>query len=256
MNVIEKIQKYRHQAHWGREYLSHSEHILGDQMTHMESTKLPYRFDVINYTIDYLNKSDLKYLEIGVRNPEDNFNKINASIKYSVDPGVEFINNPVDFKLTSDDFFKAIKNAEILDLNVKFDVIFIDGLHLADQVKRDIENSITYLSDNGFIFLHDCNPPTEYHARENFDYDLSPAKKSWNGTTWKSFIEFRKRSDYYSCCIDSDWGIGVITKSVNLGNSNQVENPFYEYFILNQHREECLNLISFQKFKDILLLSK
>ena len=31
----------------------------------------------------------------------------------------------------------------------KFDLIFIDGLHHADQVKRDFENSLRCLNDNG-----------------------------------------------------------------------------------------------------------
>lgn len=34
--------------------------------------------------------------------------------------------------MTSDDFFIKLENNEILD-NIKFDVIFIDGLHLAEQ---------------------------------------------------------------------------------------------------------------------------
>mgnify|MGYP003381534756 CR=1 FL=1 len=33
--------------------------------------------------------------------------------KYSVDPGVEFKENPVDFKMTSDDFFQKITNGTI-----------------------------------------------------------------------------------------------------------------------------------------------
>ena len=35
-----------------------------------------------------------------------------------------------NMKITSDDFFKQNKN--------KYDCVFIDGLHIYDQVKRDI----------------------------------------------------------------------------------------------------------------------
>ena len=45
------------------------------------------------------------YLEISVRNPNHNFNQIKANKKYSVDPGLEFKKNPVDFKMTGDEFF-------------------------------------------------------------------------------------------------------------------------------------------------------
>jgi Methyltransferase domain len=118
-----------------------------------------------------------------VRNPESNFNGIKATKKYSVDPGVEFKENPVDFGITSDEFFKKLSTNEILSNEIRFHVIFIDGLHLAAQVDRDIQNALDYITKDGFIVLHDCNPPTEWHARESFDYNSSPAEKKWNGTT-------------------------------------------------------------------------
>ena len=59
-----------------------------------------------------------------------NFNKIKATKKYSVDPGIEFKENPVDFKMTSDVFLKLSTN-QVLSNDIEFDVIFIDGLHLA-----------------------------------------------------------------------------------------------------------------------------
>ena len=100
--------------------------------------------------------------------------------------------------------------------------------------------------------MHDCNPPTEFHASENYDYVLSPAKTLWNGTTWKAFAKIRKRSDLYSCCIDTDWGIGIISKMKNLGNPSKVSNEFYEYNIMDKNRKETLNLISFEEFKKLL----
>src|SRR5690606_27460848 len=104
-----------------------------------------------------------RYLEIGVRNPQANFDKIRASEKYGVDPGIEFEDNPVNFKMTSDAFFAQLSAGECLSPEIRFDVIFIDGLHTADQVERDIRNSLRYLADTGFVVAHDCNPPTEYH---------------------------------------------------------------------------------------------
>lgn len=154
--------------------------------------------------------------------------------------------------MTSDDFFKQIKNGSILSEDIKFDVIFIDGLHLAEQVERDIKNSLNHIKNDGFIVLHDCNPPTEFHSRESFSYYMSPAKYYWNGTTWKAFFKFRQDSDFFSCCINSDWGIGVITKNIDLGNPTIIKNPYYEYYILNENRIDSLNLIDFEVFKSKL----
>lgn len=95
-----------------------------------EPDKKPTRTEIINYLISILERK-ITYLEIGVRNPIRNFVHINADVKYSVDPGVEFEENPVDFQFTSDEFFSKLSNKQILSDDVKFDVIFIDGLHLA-----------------------------------------------------------------------------------------------------------------------------
>jgi hypothetical protein len=244
-----KIIKATYQL--GKDIKSNSFHIDALNKTALEKKKTPIRTDVINFLTERFNR-DIHYLEIGVRFPEHNFNKINAKYKYSVDPGVENQENPVEFKLTSDAFFSEIKENKILNNQIKFDVIFIDGLHLADQVEKDIENSLDFLSEDGFIILHDCNPPTEFHARESYNYFLSPAKGAWNGTTWKAFFNSRKKTDCYSCCIDSDWGIGIISKKINLGLPSKVNNPYFEYQIFNDNRKDSLNLISFEKFKGII----
>lgn len=219
--------------------------------TNKEINKKPFRFSVINTILSSLNR-DTAYLEIGVRNVEDNFNKIISKIKYSVDPGYENPLNPADFKLTSDDFFTKLKGGEILSPNIKFDVIFIDGLHLAEQVERDIRNSLKYLKEDGFLVLHDCNPPTEFHASETYDYRLSPSKAYWNGTTWKAFFKYRKEAKLYSCCIDTDWGVGIISKTKNIGTPSKVDNPYYEFKTFENNRRESLNLISYDEFLKLI----
>lgn len=222
------------------------------KQTSKEQSKYPFKYDIINYIIQQLNR-ETNYLEIGVRNPNSNFNKINASKKYGVDPGLEYLDNKIDFKLTSDDFFIKLRNGDILNRNIKFDVILIDGLHSANQVDKDIINALEFIADDGFVILHDCNPPTQFHAREDYDYKESPAKQFWNGTTWKAFFKARQCSDFYSCCIDTDWGIGVLSKTKKIGNKTNVENPFFEYKIFEAHRKESLNLCSYQEFKDKLI---
>jgi hypothetical protein len=50
-------------------------------------------------------------------------------------------------RMTSDNFFIDNKN--------KFDLIYIDGNHLCDFVKKDISNSMECLNENGLIILDD-----------------------------------------------------------------------------------------------------
>jgi hypothetical protein len=82
------------------------------------------RFDIINHLI---RVNDYKsFLEIGTQE-HINLSNIIIDKKVSVDPDLE-VN--ADFILPSDDFFK--QNTD------KFDIIFVDGLHHADFVYRDI----------------------------------------------------------------------------------------------------------------------
>ncbi len=228
--------------------LLHDKYFLGTRnATREEINKKPRRTEIINYFLSFSHSKC--YLEIGVRNPAKNFDRIRADTKYSVDPGIEFTDNPVDFKMTSDLFFKKLENGELViapDFN--FDVVFIDGLHLADQVERDIENALKYLSKSGVIILHDCNPPTIFHQREDYDYENSPAGTFWNGTTWKAFYKFRYSKNLYSICFDTDWGVGVISKTKYPEFNNlelPITNPYYEYNLLKDDRANMLNLHNF-----------
>ncbi|MBU3714293.1 MAG: class I SAM-dependent methyltransferase, partial [Ferruginibacter sp.] len=147
------------------------------------------RYHIINYLI---SKYDLKsYLEIGVLKG-DNIRKIIAPKKDGVDPGSErHVAPEVNYRMTSDDFFKIINKQP----EVKYDIVFIDGLHHADQVRKDIYNSLLHLSPGGFIILHDCNPVS-------YDSQLVPRKTIvWNGDPWKAYVEFKGQHPELNCCV-------------------------------------------------------
>lgn len=216
-----------------------------------EKAKITLRTDIINFLL--AQTASENYLEIGVRNPDNNFNKVLSKNKYSVDPGVEFKNNPVDFKMTSDDFFSSLEKNTFCNIKntIKFDLIFIDGLHLANQVELDIKNSLKYIKEDGFIVLHDCNPPTEFHQRENYNFKKSPAGVLWNGTTWKAFYKSRCSHNLYSICFDTDWGVGVISLKDRKGFNNleSLENNYFEFNELIKKKQRHLNLQSFEQWK-------
>ncbi|GAB1855730.1 class I SAM-dependent methyltransferase [Flavobacteriaceae bacterium MHTCC 0001] len=248
--MIKIVTKYLNYFKTGRRFFNNNYYLNGKKQSALELEKTPTRTDIINYLISILDR-DITYLEIGVRNPSHNLNLIKAKIKYGVDPGVEFKENPVDFKMTSDEFFSKLDNGEQLNKDIKFDIIFIDGLHLATQVDRDIQNALRYIKEDGFIVLHDCNPPTEWHTREEYRYLFTPAGGYWNGTTWKAFLKWRTYTGVYSCCVNTDWGVGLLSKKQNIGKSTNIKNDFFEFSDFSQNRSEYLNLMSFEKFKTL-----
>ena len=182
-----------------------------------------------------INKVNAKsYLEIGIDNGK-NFQTIICNKKVSVDPNTETI---AMHHLTSDVFFK--KNTDT------FDVIFIDGLHHADQVYRDIINSLAVLNDGGYIICHDMNPLQESHQAIPF------VSGTWNGDCWKAFVQLRyERNDLQMHVVNVDHGCGVISK----GSQIPVElmNLPLEYNFFDVNRKEWLNLITAQEFCKIYL---
>jgi hypothetical protein len=210
------------------------------------------RYDVIN---DLIIKNNYKtYLEIGVRNPDECFNLINCETKHSVDPGYEValphfnIDNLVTYQYTSDTFFKLLENKGTdLSTTYKWDIIFIDGLHISNQVERDIMNSLNHLAENGVVVLHDCNPPNLWMARE--DYIIDGIAHGWNGTVWKSIYKLRAtRPDLFVCTVDTDYGIGIVKRGKQ--ECCDFNNSFYEYKEFEKNKKEHLNLISIEEFNN------
>ena len=197
------------------------------------------RYEIINRIIQ--NKGYNNYLEIGVRGGEC-FEAINIDgSKVGVDPDA---NSKATNIMTSDDFFAGLEE------NTKFDIIFIDGLHVDYQVDKDIENSLKHLNEGGTIVLHDCNPPTRYHAMETPVFG-PPANGEWNGTVYLSLIKLRLyRKDLILKTVDSDWGVGILTRGIN-ETLNVFPNDAINWEFFNNSRYEVLDLISAEDFKSI-----
>jgi len=219
--------------------------------------------NIINHLIQTHNFS--KYLEIGVDDPTGNFDLIQCSTKHSVDPCIEFFDAIVDYKYPSDDFFSLLENNQLnLPPDYKWDVIFIDGLHISTQVERDFNNALNHLSENGFILFHDTNPPTLWHARE--EYYVNGYQQHWNGTVWKVIYKLNSlRSDLLIHTVggvgstfntiedglhdDLGWGVSIIQRGEQ--KCCEFDNPFYEYKKFEENRKRYLNIISLEEFYQI-----
>lgn len=196
------------------------------------------RTAIINYLIQKYNYSS--YLEIGVKGGK-NFNAINIKNKESVDPSVYVKNFKPTYVMTSDDFFNQIKTEK------KYDIIFIDGLHLKEQVAKDVENSLKHLNENGTIVMHDCSPPTEKHQM----IPRVDKKTGWTGDTWKHYVKMRTtRDDLKMLVVNTDYGVGIVQKGSQY--IYETEEDVYNYKYLDIYRKSLLNLIEPEQLKDYL----
>ena len=189
-----------------------------------------YRWDLIEYLIKKNNYKN--YLEIGC-DKNQLFSKVNIDNKIGVDPV-----SGGNVRKTSDDFFKENKSS--------FDIVFIDGLHTYEQVKKDILNSVNCLLDEGIILVHDCMP-------DSLGKQAVPRyKMQWNGNVWKAIVDLRQQEnlEIYTCEIDQ--GIGVISKKKNT-SILKLDKPinklkFKDYY---NNYKEYMRIISLEEFKKI-----
>lgn len=168
--------------------------------------------EILNHLI---KKYNLKtYLEIGVQWKE-NFNniKLDESYKYCVDPNPE---SEADFIGTSDAYFEKD--------NTKFDLVFIDGDHTSEQVKKDFENAMSIVSDNGFIVLHDTVPRLEERTF------VPRVTKQWNGDVYKFACTLNeyKKIDFKTYSVDH--GVTVVWKSKGKKKTPSNKPITWDYF--------------------------
>lgn|SRR5574344_119564 len=193
------------------------------------------RTDIINLLIKENNYKS--YLEVGVFTGY-NFKSIIIDDKSAVDPDPKI---DIEYKMTSDDFFK--QNDKM------YDIIFIDGLHIDEQVQRDIENSLMFLNDGGIIVVHDCKP-IDKNAQS-----VSQTQEVWNGDVWKAWIKTMiKHDDLIMRVVDTDCGVGLIQKTKK-GKGTHIDSFNDGVFEYDKNTvESALNLISEDSF--IKLYSK
>ena len=224
------------------------------------------RLQLIQQLIDKRNYSS--YLEIGVLGG-NNFFPIKCAKKIAVDPQFKFnwkgrlgetLKNPSNigalfFETTSDKFFE--QNAWSLFKKRKLDIALVDGMHEFDFALRDVLNCLEYLSDDGVIIMHDCNPQSAEAEVSFQQWKDRGFTGFWNGDVWKVITYLKdNRPDLDVFVADCDHGLGVIMKG-----KRQINNPEFNsmdkvralnYNALASRREELINLKSVSYLEDFI----
>lgn len=168
--------------------------------------------DVIRHIAQLYTIND--YLEIGC-NTDATFGLAEDLFPHAV--GVD-PNQGGNLRMTSDEFFD--RNTEM------FDLIFVDGLHEANQVFRDVHHALEILRpgkydsaivccvkvmwEGGTILMHDANPRSrQIQEAEQIDGGV------WSGDVWKAAVALRLRPDIEIVMVDVCYGFGVIKRREN-----------------------------------------
>ena len=185
------------------------------------------RWDIINRLIKQYGMT--RYLEIGTQK-DDCLSKIECKLKVGVDP------NPLWHSITSSDEFYKMSSDAFFSVNErKFDIVFIDGLHHADQAFKDINNALRVINHDGAIVVHDCSPILEESQRIP-----EPLVANWNGDVWKAWVRMRSQNLLTMRVINTDHGVGII----QWGFSDTIKIPEEKLTFenLQKNRKEWLNL--------------
>ncbi|HWH58323.1 MAG TPA: class I SAM-dependent methyltransferase [Terriglobales bacterium] len=188
------------------------------------------RIALVNLLVS--TKRNATYLEIGCQS-NDLFDSVFCSRKVGVDP-----RSGGTVRATSDDFFESNKQL--------FDVVFIDGLHTYDQVRRDVINSIRFLKPGGFVALHDMLPGSwlEHHVPRISD--------AWTGDVWKVAFELSSSTGIDFKIVKVDHGVGVFRTAGEtpelLDLRKELGEKQFEYLYRNIGRLPLLDWHEFVKW--------
>ena len=158
------------------------------------------RIIVIKKLIKKINNQDLNYLELGC-DLDQTFSQIDLKNKIGVDPV-----RGGNIRKTSDNFFK--------DNTKEFDIIFIDGSHLIEDVHNDVINSLKFLKEGGYVLLDDVLP-----VYELFTLRRRVTLKS-HQDAYKIIFLLNQIKDIEFYYLPYDHGLGLIKVNKKLNDLN------------------------------------
>ena len=188
-----------------------------------------------------------RYLEIGVREGETFF-AVDVPYRVAVDPVFAFDKaarrtpGVVFHEVGSDAFFAG------LDLDQRFDLIFLDGLHRFEQTYRDLTNALAHSHDRTVILIDDTIPSSLYSAQRDFDRIMAERQRlgragdgTWHGDVYKMVLainDFHPSLDYVTITGDGNpqtvvWRSNARKRQPLLGSMERIDRlDHFEYQLL------------------------
>jgi tetratricopeptide (TPR) repeat protein len=180
------------------------------------------------------------YVEIGLGHGRSLALAGNGTRAIGIDPYQGILNNlnyfspdnPATlFPLASDDFFKQHDLRQEIGKDT-FDLAFIDGLHLFEQVLKDFINLERYAGTSSVILIHDCLPVEAIVA------ERERCTGFWTGDVWRIIPCLKTfRPDLRIMTIPTyPSGLGVVT---NLDPASTVLSDNYDAILVYYLKLKC-----------------
>lgn len=177
------------------------------------------KHELINYLLRTRKVFDAAYLEIGVEDPRNCFNRVAAKFKRGVEPDTRLLPKPRGRDKKAAEQFYPMTSAEYFRMNLlrdepeRFDIIMIDGDHDYAACKADIEAALRILKPGGLLVVDDVLCETEWMGRPRAEYKFPEA---WKGEAWRAFVEAAAACGYRFATVHLgatggvEIGVGVI----------------------------------------------
>lgn len=185
------------------------------------------------------------YLEIGVQTGRSLTLARPGTISVGVDPHpqLHLLNVPIEnpynvHTMTSDEFFA---DANRCGTYAPYDLVFIDGLHLIENVMRDYSNSVRWSHHRTVIVVDDVLPyNTEITTR-------TPLYGDWTGDVWKIYSILAAHSGVTATLVDvAPTGLLIITGVNPDDDPMTVDNQFQDDDVLTQYELDDLRRYAVQ----------
>lgn len=164
---------------------------------------------------------------------------------------------PVDYRSPDHDTSECLR--QIRAQGLSFDVVFVDGCHEYECTRRDLQDALNLVNDNGIIVLHDCLPQSQAECapvRGNLEW--------WLGLSYKAYLDIlMARSDLWYCTVDTDLGCGMIRSNQKTRHykraidgddacirawRNVGDNYDLAFHLYERNRDALMNVVTVNRF--------